>query len=338
MSIAPYLKEIGRGQHGARALGRAQAQDLMARILDGEVSDLELGGFALAMRMKGETLDELDGFLEALLPRCLALPAAGPVVVVPSYNGARRLPNLTPLLAMRLAQEGLRVLVHGPRQDPTRVSSAEVFHALGLPPAEGVAAVHERWRRHEPAFLPTDVLCPPLQRLLDLRWVLGVRNAGHTLAKLLPVASGAPVLQLASHTHPEFGLLMAGLAERRGLNLQLLRGTEGEPVADPRRCPRIDTWLQGRPQPTLACPAQEGVLTALPILPRGIDPATVALYIQAVVAGAQPAPAPLERQVALLVAATRLMTAPEAAAAPGPTPQATAAGDRIIPAWAASMS
>lgn len=303
LSIAPYLKEIGRGHAGARSLDVAQAQDLMGRILDDQVSDLELGAFALAMRMKGETLDELSGFIDATVARCLRLHSDLPVVVIPSYNGARRLPNLTPLLAMRLAQEGARVLVHGPRRDPSRVSSCEVFEALGLPPAEGELGVLERWRRHEPAFVPTDVFCPPLQRLLDVRWVVGLRNSGHTVAKLLPVVQGSPALQLASHTHPEFGRLMAGLAQARHMDLQLLRGTEGEPVADPRRCPRIDTWLAGEPQPDLGCPAQEGMLTELPLLPREIDPATVAVYIQAVVAGAQPGPAPLERQVGLLLAA-----------------------------------
>jgi len=303
LSIAPYLKEIGRGHAGARPLDSAQAQDLMGRILDGQVSDLEVGAFALAMRMKGETLDELKGFIDATAARGLRLHSDLPVVVIPSYNGARRLPNLTPLLAMRLAQEGARVVVHGPRRDPSRVSSCEVFEALGLPPAEGEAGVRERWRRLQPAFLPTDVFCPPLQRLLDLRWILGLRNSGHTVAKLLSVVASGPALQLASHTHPEFGRLMAGLAQARRMDLQLLRGTEGEPVADPRRCPRIDTWLAGELQPELGCPAQEGVLTELPLLPQEIDPATVAVYIQAVLAGAQPGPAPLERQVSLLLAA-----------------------------------
>ena len=53
MGIAHYLKEIGRGHAGARALDRAQACDLMGQILDGQVSDLEVGGFCLAMRIKG---------------------------------------------------------------------------------------------------------------------------------------------------------------------------------------------------------------------------------------------------------------------------------------------
>ncbi|MBP6901124.1 MAG: DNA-binding protein YbiB [Burkholderiaceae bacterium] len=303
MSIAQYIKEIGRGPEGARPLSVDQARDLMAQVLDGQVSDLEIGAFALAMRMKGETVDELLGFTEAVQQRCMVLPSTRPVVVIPSYNGARRLPNLVPLLAMRLAQEGAAVLVHGPRHDPARVTSHEVFQALGLPPLDSAQAVHERWQRHEPAFVATEVLNPALQRLLDVRRVVGVRNSGHTVAKLINPVQGATALRLASYTHPEFGALMAQFAERAAADIMVLRGTEGEAVADPRRCPRMDLWLAGRAHPELGCPAQEGVLAELPILPRSIDAATVALYVQAVVAGQQPGPAPLERQVDLLLAA-----------------------------------
>ena len=65
MSIASYLKVIGRGRDGARSLERGQALDLMGQVLDGRVSDLEVGAFALAMRIKGETVDELAGFVAA---------------------------------------------------------------------------------------------------------------------------------------------------------------------------------------------------------------------------------------------------------------------------------
>ncbi len=301
MSIAQYIREIGRGHAGARALDVEQSRDLMAQVLDRSVSDLEIGAFALAMRVKGETIDELVGFVQATAARCLAVPSDTPVVVIPSYNGARRLPNLTPLLAMRLAQEGARVLVHGPLTDPGRITSHEIFRALGLPAADTAAAVHERWQRREPAFMAIDTLSPTLQRLLEVRRMVGVRNSGHTVAKLLQPIAGAPALGLTSFTHPEFGKLMAEYAERSGANLMLLRGTEGEAVADPRRCPKIDSWLAGRWHIELSCPAQEGVLADLPLLPRQIDAATVAVYIQSVVAGEQPGPKPLDRQVDLLV-------------------------------------
>jgi anthranilate phosphoribosyltransferase len=210
---------------------------------------------------------------------------------------------------MRLAQDGARVLVHGPRHDPTRISSAEIFQTLGLPPADDAAAVHERWRRREPAFITTEALCPALQRLLDVRWVVGLRNSGHTVAKWLQPVVGAPALRLASHTHPEFGQLMSDLAQRSGADVLLLRGTEGEPVADPRRCPKMDLWLGGQWQADLSCPAQEGVLSELPLLPRQIDAATVAVYIQGVVAGEKPGPAPLDKQVDLLLRALQRLDA-----------------------------
>ncbi len=309
MGIAKYIKEIGRGSEGARSLNTEQAADLMGQVLDGQVTDLETGAFALAMRIKGETVDELLGFAKATRSRCLAVNSDRPVIVIPSYNGARRLPNLTPLLAMRLAQEGARVLVHGPRHDPARVTSAEIFQALGLAPVDTHAAIHERWQRHEPAFLATDTLSPALQRLLDVRWVVGLRNSGHTVAKLLQPVQGAPALRLASHTHPEFGKLMADFVQRSGADLMLLRGTEGEAVADPRRCPKLDVWLGGQWQADLCCPAQEGVLAELPLLPRQIDASTVAVYIQGVVAGEKPGPAPLDKQVDLLLRALQRLEA-----------------------------
>ena len=96
MSISHYLKEIGRGKEGARALSREQAADLFGQVLDGTVTDLEMGGFCLAMRIKGETEQEMAGFLDATQARLHTVPTGGrTAVVLPSYNGARKLPVLT---------------------------------------------------------------------------------------------------------------------------------------------------------------------------------------------------------------------------------------------------
>ena len=133
MGISQYIKEIGRGKDGARSLTRAQATDLLGQVLDGAVTDLEVGGFCLAMRIKGETPEEMAGFLDAAHARLHKLPDAGhPTVVLPSYNGARKLPVLTPLLALLLARRGVPVLVHGTATEDKRVSSASVFAALGI--------------------------------------------------------------------------------------------------------------------------------------------------------------------------------------------------------------
>lgn len=303
MSIAPYLKEIGRGKDGARSLSREQARDLMAQILAGRVSDLELGGFALAMRIKGETAEELAGFVDAAMAHTLALPVpSAPAVLLPSYNGARRLPNLTPLLALQLARAGVPVLVHGVIDDPTgRVTSAAIFTALGLPPVPDAAGVAARWAAGEPAFIALETLNRPLAQLLALRRVLGLRNSGHTIAKILPVVTGA--LRVVNHTHPEYAVSLAQYLRDSGADAVLMRGTEGEPVADARRQPRLQVYRAGAVDEALSLAPQDGALTALPALPATIDAAATAAHVRAVLAGERARPEPIARQVACLLAA-----------------------------------
>jgi anthranilate phosphoribosyltransferase len=309
MSIAVYLKDIGRGAAGSRALSVQAAHALMAEVMAGSTPAPAVGAFVMAMRMKGETLDELVGFLEAVHEHCVPVPSKLPVVLIPSYNGSRKLPNLTPLLALWLAREGLPVLVHGPTVEPGRVTTAAILHDLGMPPIVHVQDIERAWSRREPAFVPTEVLCPPLQGLLALRRVIGLRGPGHTVAKMINPVQGAPALRLVNHTHPEFGALMSGWTQREAVDAMLLRGTEGEPVADPRRQPRIDTWLGGTLRAELSMPAHEGVLTELPLLPRATDAASTAVYVQEVLSGMRPAPLPLARQAGLIIAAVATLQA-----------------------------
>ncbi|EGC98388.1 glycosyl transferase family protein, partial [Burkholderia sp. TJI49] len=106
-------------------------------------------------------------------------------VSIPSYNGARKQPNLVPLLALLLAREGVPVLVHGVSQDPGRVTSAEIFAALSIAPSTSHDAIEDTLAERRVAFAPIDALAPRIARLLSLRAVLGVRNSTHTLVKLL---------------------------------------------------------------------------------------------------------------------------------------------------------
>jgi len=303
MSIARYIREIGRGHDGARSLDLAGAHDLMSQVLDRSVTDLEIGAFALAMRIKGESVAELVGFLGAAQERCIAIPTDRPTIVLPSYNGSRRIPNLTALLAMLLAERDVRVLVHGPLRDPRRVTSAEIFQDLGLPGATSAPEIEDAWSRREPAFIGTAALCPKLARLIEVRQVVGLRNSGHTIAKLLPVCSGGRILRVVNYTHPEYGTRLAEFVAETRADVLLMRGTEGEPVADARRLQKMDVYLGGVARPELSLPGQAGVVTELPVLPRSSDSPTTARWIQAIVSGAMPAPPAVTAQVDCLVRA-----------------------------------
>ena len=291
MSIGHYIKEIGRGKDGARALSRDQAADLFGQVLDGTVTDLEIGAFCLAMRIKGETPAEMAGFLDATHQRLQLIPASDrPTVVIPSYNGARKLPVLTPLLALLLAREGLPVLIHGTATESSRVFTSKVLLALDLPAQTSIKTI----ANGEVMFAPTDLLCPGLQRLLDVRRVVNLRNSAHSLVKLMNPCAGKSLL-VSSYTHPEYALSMAATLELMGTHALLLRGTEGEAVADPRRVPRMQGFIAGRLVELQE--AQTGSLTALPELPKEIDEHSTATYIRRVLAGDSPVPAPIAQQV-----------------------------------------
>ncbi len=285
MSIARYLREIGRGHDGARALTTEQARDLMTQLLDGQVSELEVGAFAIGMRIKGETLAELVGFLDALHARLACVESDRPVVVIPSYNGARRLPNLVALLACLVARDGVRVLVHGLEQDPDRITTASVMQAMGMQPCTSPGQAAGAWAAGQPAFVPVQALCPALFTLLQVRRTIGLRNSGHTLAKMMLPVQGAPALRLMRHRRPEFGQLRARYAEHGGCHIMLLRGTEGEAVADARRLPRLATWIDGRPRADLGEEPAEGTLPSIPDLPRDIGAEATANWIRRVLSG-----------------------------------------------------
>ena len=298
MGIANYIKEIGRGKEGARALNREQAADLMGQVLDGAVTDLEVGAFCLAMRIKGETAQEMAGFLDATRQRMQLVPNADqPSVVLPSYNGARKLPVLTPLLALLLAREGLAVLVHGMATETSRTSTQKVLETLGIRAELAIKPIAIGSVR----FVPTGLLCPGLARLLDVRRVVGLRNPAHSLVKLMNPCSH-PALVVGSYTHPEYAESMAATLQLVQASALLLRGTEGEPVADPRRTPAMDAFVDGQVQRIQE--AQTGPLARLPDLPAP-DAASTGRWIESVLSGERPVPEPIALQVSHLVRLAR---------------------------------
>ena len=315
MQCAALIKEIGRGKDGARSLSHEQARDLWAAILAGEVSDLELGAILLAMRVKGETTNELAGFLDATHAAMSHLPdpaAAYAPVVIPSYNGARHLPNLVPLLALMLAERGVPVLVHGVVSDPmgdlrgrgVRVTTADVLHAMGIDfirhGNDLPGAVRSAATRRLPVFAPIQVLHPRLAYVLGLRRVLGVRNSAHTLAKLLQPFAGS-ALRLGSFTHPEYEVLLRNYFLSYGGSALISRGSEGEVVANARRSLRIEAFNERVAR--IVVEGQDVAPANAAVLPVSRDAAVTAVWTQSVLAGEHPVPQPIAEQFAVIMEA-----------------------------------
>ncbi|PWC16273.1 DNA-binding protein YbiB [Brenneria roseae subsp. roseae] len=315
MDYTKVIKEVGRGKNHARDLDQATAGELYRRMLDGEVPELELGGLLIAFRIKGESESEMLGFYQAMHERVLRLqpPVNRPMpVVIPSYNGARKQANLTPLLALLLTRLGFPVVIHGVSEDPTRVTSAEILRNLGIAEVESAEQAQRQIDEGYPVFIPVSVLCPEIDRQLQLRWRMGVRNSSHTLAKVATPFAEDKALRIVSVSHPEYITRVGTFFNDIHGRALLMQGTEGEVYANPQRCPEIHFIHQ---QKTQVLHVRQDIVVAPDSLPIAKDAATTARWTAQCLAGEIAIPYAIRLQLACcLVAAGETPTMEQAVA------------------------
>ncbi|EFQ0267066.1 DNA-binding protein YbiB [Shigella flexneri] len=288
MDYRKIIKEIGRGKNHARDLDRDTARGLYAHMLNGEVPDLELGGVLIALRIKGEGEAEMLGFYEAMQNHTIKLtpPAGKPMpIVIPSYNGARKQANLTPLLAILLHKLGFPVVVHGVSEDPTRVLTETIFELMGITPTLHGGQAQAKLDEHQPVFMPVGAFCPPLEK---------------QLAKLATPFAEGEALCLSSVSHPEYIGRVAKFFSDIGGWALLMHGTEGEVYANPQRCPQIN--LIDREGMRVLYEKQDPAGSEL--LPQAKDPETTAQWTERCLAGSEAIPESLKIQMACCLVAT----------------------------------
>lgn len=303
MDYRKIIKEVGRGKNHARDLDQETAQALYTHMLNGDVPELEMGGILIALRIKGEGEAEMRGFYDAMQAQTLRLtpPVAKPMpIVIPSYNGARKQPNLTPLLAILLHKLGFPVVVHGVSEDPTRVLTETIFELLGIEPTLHAGQAQAKLDGHEPVYIPVRALCPPLEQQLGMRWRMGVRNSAHTLAKLATPFAEDAALRLSSVSHPEYISRVGTFFAEIGGRALLMHGTEGEVYANPQRCPQIALLDAFGTRVVL----ERGEENSDVILPLAKDPLTTARWIEQCLAGKVPVPHAIKLQMACCLLAT----------------------------------
>jgi anthranilate phosphoribosyltransferase len=179
------------------------------------------------------------GFMDAIEPHLNLLNLGSrPTIILPSYNGARKQANLTPLLAGMLSSYGFTVLVQGVEKDSSRVTSHEIFKSLDWPILNTKNEFGTLLTSNQPIFCPLNVISPTLQKLLDIREQIGLRNTGHVLAKLINPTLQNP-WQVSNYTHPEYPEKLREFFQLRTANAILMRGSEGEPTASLQRLPEM---------------------------------------------------------------------------------------------------
>jgi anthranilate phosphoribosyltransferase len=233
-SFAVYLRALGKGPKMFRDLEEHEAEAAMALVLRGEVDPIQLGAFLLLLRRKGETAAELAGFVRAA-QSVLDKPhdPVTPDLDWPSYADRHRQQPWFVLSALLLAVNGLKVLMHGidggsEGYAPTPAALAQ----LGIQPCSSLNDAVGDLRRSNFAYIRLQDFCPELEKLFQLRPLLGVRTAVNTFARdLNPLNAPA---QIQSVFHPPYRPLHQEIAVRLGqARAAIFKGVGGEAQRSP---------------------------------------------------------------------------------------------------------
>ena len=249
--FSPFVRILGKGKTGSRSLTQAEAAEAMSLILSGRVEDVQLGAFLMLLRVKEESAEELAGFAQAcrqFVDAADSKASAGLTVDLDwsSYAGKRRQPHWFILAAFALAQSGFKVCMHGARgHTEGRVYTQEIMQALGFAAAADVAEAYESLNKVGLCYLPIENFCKPMQDIIGLRPLFGLRSPVHTLCRLInPLAANATV---QSVFHPSY---MQGHHQATILlgekNSAVLKGDAGEVECRPHASVKLLVNINGQ--------------------------------------------------------------------------------------------
>ncbi len=244
--FAQYVRILGRGKTLTRSLTIEEAEAAMGMILRGQVLPEQLGAFLMLLRVKEEDGQEIAGFVKAAR-NLFDLPSPAPEVDVDwsSYAGKRRQLPWFLLAALLLAQNGMRIFMHGAEgHTPGRLYTRETLEALGIPIAHSLAEAADHIRARNFAYLPLSDLSPRLHEIIELRPIMGLRSPVHTIARMLNPFAAPLTVQGIFHPnymdiHQQAALL---LGEK---NMVVFRGEGGEIERRPGKLTETRTVRDG---------------------------------------------------------------------------------------------
>lgn len=221
----------------------------MRLILNRQVDDVQLGAFLMLLRVKEESAEELAGFARACREWIAQAPSGGVVDLDwTSYAGKRRQPHWFLLAALLLAQAGFRIAMHGAKgHTEGRVYSEDMLGEINVQPANSVADAFQQLEDSNFTFLPIANFCKPLDDIIGLRPLFGLRSPVHTLCRLINPLQASATVQ--SVFHPSY---MAGHHEAAQLlgerNAVVLKGEAGEVEYRPNATVKLLRLNEGRSQ------------------------------------------------------------------------------------------
>ncbi|OPZ25487.1 MAG: Anthranilate phosphoribosyltransferase [Lentisphaerae bacterium ADurb.BinA184] len=285
-------------------LGRAEITAAMDEIMDGQATPAQIAALITALRMKGETVEEVAGAAASMRRHATFIHAGARSVIDTCGTGGDGLDtfNISTTAAFIAAGAGVCVAKHGNRAVSSRCGSADVLAELGVNIEADAAVMEQCLQEHGIAFLFAPRMHPAMKHAIGPRRELGIRTIFNMLGPLTnPAAASGQVLGVFAPDLTEvFANVLRELGTRRAL---VVHGSDG---MDEITCTG----------PTRICELRDGTVRTYDLAPemligetfplaaiKGGGPAENAAILRDVLAGKPGAP----RQTALLNAAAALV-------------------------------
>jgi anthranilate phosphoribosyltransferase len=318
-------------------LDRARARVVMAEILDGAATPAQIAGFIVALRMKGETVEELGGLVEAMLAaaeRVELAPGLDAVDIVGTGGDRAHTINVSTLAALVVAGAGGRVCKHGNRAASSSTGAADVLEALGVRIDCGPEEVARCVAEAGMGFCFAPRFHPAMRHAGPTRRELGIPTVFNFLG---PLANPAGVRRMMiGVADPRMAERMVGVLAARGCERALVvHGDDGLDELTLATTSHVVELRDGAVRSYAVDPGVLGLAPASGDAVVGGDPAVNAELSRRVLAG-EPGP---HRDIVTLNAAAGLVAAGlvddlpaglEAARASIDGGEAAAALDRLV--------
>ncbi|WP_370892245.1 anthranilate phosphoribosyltransferase [Janibacter sp. GXQ6167] len=215
----------------------------MGEVMSGEAAPVQVAGFLIALRAKGETVPEIEGLVSVMLERAVRIEVPGETVDIVGTGGDRlNTVNISTMSAVALAGSGLTVVKHGNRAASSQSGSADVLEALGVDLALPPDQVGQVALEAGITFCFANAFHPSMRHAAPARAGLGVPTAFNLLGPLTNPAQ--PRYSAVGVANPRFAPLIAGVFASGGREAIVFRGDEGLDELSPAGPSRL-WWVTG---------------------------------------------------------------------------------------------
>ncbi|HWP70151.1 MAG TPA: anthranilate phosphoribosyltransferase [Gemmatimonadaceae bacterium] len=272
------------------SLSATESADAFGLIMSGEASVAQVAALLMALRVKGETADEVAGAAQAMRAAMVPIEAEDREALVDTCGtggGSVTTFNISTAAALLAAGAGVRIAKHGNRSFTSRSGSADVLEALGVPLDATPGVMGDVLRRAGVVFMFAPTLHPAMRHVGPVRRELGIPTVMNIVGPLAnPAGAGRQVVGVADrHRMP---LLAGALAALGTAHALVVHGEPGMDEVSPLGPTHVAEVRYGVVKEWVIDPGQLGFNGIAPEDLAGGDPSTNARIIERVLSGEGP--------------------------------------------------